>query len=87
MHADLLSLMADDRISPDDRYMTSYKLIKASNISLSYSDLSSYLSSLMADDREPDRSSPDDRAPSDRSVLTPLSDRVSSSILDKAVII
>ena len=41
----------------------------------------SHLSSLSALDREPLLSSPEDRAPSERSVLTPLSDRLSSSIL------
>ena len=40
------------------------------------------LSSLMADDLEPLLSSPEDLAPSLRSVLTPLSDRESSSILE-----
>ena len=40
-----------------------------------------YLSSLKADDLEPLLSSPEERAPSERNVLTPLSDLLSSSIL------
>ena len=41
------------------------------------------LSSLRAEDLLPLLSSPEDRAPSDRKVLTPLSERESSSILKK----
>ena len=56
-------------------------MFRKSGMGLLITDTSAHLSSLKAEDLEPLLSSPEERAPSDLRVLTPLSDLQSSSIL------